>query len=224
MAIIVTNEGNFKKKELIPAGSYIARCYSMVVIGTHEEEFKGEKKMIKKIRITWELPNEVRVFKEENGEQPFSISKEYTLSLSEKANLTGIIQSWIGRNLKSDEKQLDITLLLGKPCMISIIHKISKAGNEYATVTNVNQMPKGMVCPPLHNPIVEFSVDRFDKEIFESLPNFIQEKIQTSVEYLRLSIDLPRNEKVQYENVSDDKTSSDIIDPVDDDNDDDLPF
>ena len=77
MAITAKNES--KPRELIPAGNYIARCYQMLQIGTVEEEYKGEKKMQEKVRISWELPTELKVFKEENGEQPLVISKEYTL-------------------------------------------------------------------------------------------------------------------------------------------------
>jgi hypothetical protein len=34
----------------------------------------------RKIRFSFELPTELRVFSEEKGEQPIAIHKEYTLS------------------------------------------------------------------------------------------------------------------------------------------------
>jgi hypothetical protein len=44
-------------------------------------------------------------------------------------------------------------------------------------------MMKGMVCPPQHNPSMEFSVLEFDRPKFESLHTFLQEMITGSTEY-----------------------------------------
>jgi len=87
MAILATNTGTGNNFEPIEAGSYPARCYSMIHIGTIKENFQGDEKTMNKVRITWELPTELKVFKEENGEQPHVVSKEFTLSLHEKATL-----------------------------------------------------------------------------------------------------------------------------------------
>ena len=37
MAITARTQSNTKKFEIIPAGSYPARCYSMIEMGTNEE-------------------------------------------------------------------------------------------------------------------------------------------------------------------------------------------
>ena len=77
----------------------------------------------------WELPTEIKVFKDENGEQPCVISKEYTLSMAEKANLRIAFKIMAVKIFTEDEaKSFDITKLLGVPCMINIIHKTSKDG------------------------------------------------------------------------------------------------
>jgi hypothetical protein len=44
MSIIASNNG--ATRELIPAGNYIARCISMIEIGTVAEQFMGETKSI----------------------------------------------------------------------------------------------------------------------------------------------------------------------------------
>lgn len=49
MAINATNKG--VKRELIPAGNYVARCYSMIEIGTVKESFQGDEKTLHKVRI-----------------------------------------------------------------------------------------------------------------------------------------------------------------------------
>jgi hypothetical protein len=84
MSITATTTTNNKKFEPIEAGSYPARCYSMIEMGTNEETYQGAAKMVNKVRITWELPTEMQVFKEERGPEPRVISKEFSLSMHEK--------------------------------------------------------------------------------------------------------------------------------------------
>ena len=108
MAIIATSNGG-TSHEPIPSGSYPARCYSMIHLGTIEENILGTVKKLNKVRITWELPTELKVFKEENGEQPHVISKEFTLSLHEKATLRNFLKNWRGKDFTEDEaKAFDI--------------------------------------------------------------------------------------------------------------------
>ncbi len=211
MAINATNSST--PRELIPAGNYIARCYQMIQIGTVEEEYLGEKKRQHKVRIGWELPNELKVFNTEKGEQPCVISSEYTLSLHEKSSLRKMLASWRGKDFTPDEaKCFDITKLVGVPCMLNIIHKASETNPSaiYERIAGVSPMPKGVPCPPQINSNLKLEYDTFDYEVFNALPDFIRTKIQTSEEYKKLK--LP-NETVI------DNHSSNITEPVDD-----LPF
>jgi uncharacterized protein (DUF2249 family) len=207
MAINATDTG--VKRELIPAGNYPARCYSMLHIGTIEENIMGDIKRLNRVNITWELPTETRVFKEENGEQPMVISQEFTLSMNEKANLRKFLESWIGKGFTEEEaKNFDITKLLGKPCMLSIIHKKSQKGSEYAIISSVATMPKGMECPEQINATLEFNFDdKFDVKVLESFPEFIKDKIKRSEEYKKKT--MPEHtdviEDAVYDNLNGDK-------------------
>ena len=182
MPITASNTGtNFAP---VPAGTYVARCFSMVHIGTIPEEYQGETKEQNKVRISWELPTEKKVFNEEKGEQPYSVSKDFTLSMHEKANLRKFLESWRGRGFTEDEaKSFDVTRLLEKPCMLSVIHKTSKQGKTYAEISSVSTLPKGFECPPQINPTFEFSFENFSQEKFDSLPDWLKDKIKTSKEY-----------------------------------------
>ena len=182
MSITATSNGaNFTP---VPAGTYAARCYSMIHIGTVAEDYMGESKELNKVRITWELPTEKKVFKEENGEQPYSVSKEFTLSMHEKANLRKFLESWRGKGFTEEEaKSFDITKLLGKSCLISIIHKTSKQGSQYAVISSCSTLPKGMTCPDQINPSFEFSWENFDQEKFDNLPDWLKDKMKNSNQY-----------------------------------------
>jgi len=183
MAINATNTG--AKRELIPAGNYIARCYQMLHLGTIQEPYMGEMKTMNKVRIGWELPTELRVFKEENGQQPCAISKTFTLSMHEKSNLRKVLASWRGKEFSEEEaKQFDISKLLGVPCMLNLIHKPSKDGTkQYEEIGSISPLPKGFNCPDPINPYQILDYENFDWETFNKLPDFLKTLIQSSVEF-----------------------------------------
>lgn len=186
MAIIATAANS--QRELIPAGNYVARCYQMIHIGTITETIMGEEKTLNKVRIGWELPTELKVFKEENGEQPRVISKEFTLSMHEKSSLRKALASWRGKDFTEGEaKAFDITKLLGATCMLNIIHKPSKDGlKTYEEIAGITPMPKGFECPPQINKTTVWDYDNPDNALFDSLPDFIKDKIKSSLEYQKM--------------------------------------
>jgi hypothetical protein len=202
MPITATNTQT--QREPIPAGNYIARCYQMIEIGTVKETILGKEKILPKVRIGWELPTELKVFKDENGEQPCVISKEYTLSMAEKANLRIALKSWRGKDFTEDEaKSFDITKLLGVPCMINIIHKTSKDGLKvYEEISGITPIPKGIECPPQYNKTLLLSYDSFDVEVFNKLPDFIRNKMTGSLEYV--AIQSPNHTNIEPSTASED--------------------
>lgn len=184
MAILATTSP--QQRELIPAGNYIGRCYQMIEIGTVSEVILGETKVLKKVRIGWELPTEQKVFNEEKGEQPCVISKEFTLSMHEKSSLRAALKSWRGKDFTEEEaKSFDITKLLGVPCMINIIHKPGKSdpSKTYQEISGITGVPKGVNVPEQINKTMCLSYDQFDEDLFSSLPDFIKDKMRGSIEY-----------------------------------------
>lgn len=210
MAINATNKG--VQRELIPSGNYIARCYQMLQIGTVDEMVMGTVKTLNKVRIGWELPTELKTFNTEKGEQPFVISKEFTLSMHEKSNLRKLLASWRGKDFTEEEaKCFDITKLLSVPCMLNVIHKPSKSdpSKVYEEISNVSPMPKGVKCPPQINQTMVLEYENFDWDVFNNLPDFIKIKVQSSAEYKEMQ--QPQERHINYAN--------EITEPIDD-----LPF
>ncbi len=173
---------------LAPDGNHIARCYQMIEIGTVNEIVMGKSVTLRKVRIGWELPNEKKEFVDGQGEKPFVISKEYTLSMHEKSTLRKDLKSWGGKDFTEEEaKSFDITKLIGAACMLNIIHQPSKDGTKvYANISGVTPMPKGVTAPPAINPRFELSYDNFNEEVFNTLPEFITNKMKGSLEYTTL--------------------------------------
>jgi len=177
-----------KKREVIPAGNYVARAFSMVHIGTVKEQILGEVKKLNKVRFTWELPTETRVFDEDKGEQPLVISKEYNVSMHEKSRLRLDIESWKGRTFTDAEaKSFDLAGLIGEVCMLNIIIKTTKGGNDFAVISNITSLPKGLQYPAQVNPSYEWNYeDKFDEEAIDKFPEFIRDRIRHSDEYRKL--------------------------------------
>ena len=176
--------------EPIPAGTYLARCYSMIHLGTHDDEYQGRAKKTNKVRITWELPTEMKIFNPEKGEQPLSVSKEFTLSMSEKSNLRAFLTSWRGKPFTAEEATaFDITKLLGVPCQISIIHEPSKKdpSRMYERISSISSVMKGVICPGQMNPTFMFSLEEFNPDAFSALPDWLKDIVRESDEYKALS-------------------------------------
>lgn len=183
MAIKATKKGG-EDFAPIEEGSYVGRIYQIIHIGT-VMGFQGT--MQNKVRLTFELPTEMMVFKEENGEQPRVISQEYTLSFHEKATLTKVINACDPKALKVGDDgfmdEYDVEKLIGKACLVTVVHRKGKDEKVYANIGNCTVLPKGMTCPPAINEPKILNYDNFDQEYFATLPQFIQDKIKSSDEY-----------------------------------------
>jgi hypothetical protein len=179
----LTDSGG-KEFEAAPIGNHVARCIGLIDLGTQQGEYQGKTTHARKIVLRWELPNEVMSEGEWAG-QPFMVSQFYTASLSEKANLRKVLESWRGKPFTPEELMgFDSKNLLDKPCMVNITH--TEKGK--AKVASVAQVPKGMTVPGRVNDILYFSLEPgdFSQATFEALPKFFKEMIEKSPEWSEL--------------------------------------
>ena len=168
--------GGFKQVE---AGTYNARCIKVVDLGTQQSNFNGEISWRRQVLVIWELPSELK----EDTTEPLTISKFYTLSLHEKANLGIDLTSWRGRAFTEKEKQgFDITKLLGVPCMLNVI----EGNNGKSKVGSLMPLPKGTEIAEQITPSLSFSVDDYQngkKEAFNQLSEGIRNIILRAKEF-----------------------------------------
>jgi hypothetical protein len=174
-----TGGGDFKQA---PVGNHIARCVGLIDLGTQRGEYQGEPTVRKQVLVQWELPNETT---EIGGEQkPFLVSKFYTNSLSEKANLRKDLESWRSVPFSQEElRKFDLQNILGKPCMVNVIH--NEKGK--AKVTGVAALAKGVTCPPAVNATTAFWLDEYDDAKFMALSDGIKDIIKKSDEHKELN-------------------------------------
>lgn len=166
----------------ISQGLHHAICYAVYDLGTQYQERFG--KYVRKILIGWEIPGE-RITIERDGEQkdlPRAISKTYTNSLHEKAQLRKDLESWRGRAFSERELEgFDILALLGANCMIQVIHK-KKDDKTYANVANIVSLPRVMEKKECENPHKWFSFEE-GMDIPENTPQWIIDIIKASNEW-----------------------------------------
>jgi len=173
MALIAKNSGG-SDFELTPAGNHIAVCYQVIDLGIQHGEYMGAPTSSHKVRIAWELSNELM-----SDGRPFSIGSIFTLSLSEKSNLRPLLESWRGRPFTEQELEgFDLKNVLGAACMVNVIHKPNQAGQMRARVSSVSALPKGMQKPAISNPPLFYSIDD-DKDgvIYAKLDEWLQKMI-----------------------------------------------
>lgn len=176
-----TGGGDFEQP---PVGTHVARCVKLIDIGTQKGEYQGKATFKRQVIIGWELPTELMATGDYAG-KPFTVSKFYTASLSEKANLRADLKNWRGREFTDQELAgFKAKNILGKPCMLSL----TTNDKNKVRVTGVMALPKGMQVPDQVNPEVYLSLEagEFDQKTFDALSDGYKKMITVSPEYQAL--------------------------------------
>jgi hypothetical protein len=167
----------------VPQGNHVARLYEIIHVGTIPTTWQGQEKMTDKIRLSFELCNERKEFKEGEGEKPFSISREFTYSWGPKGHLRPFVEGFIGTKLHDDEAyNFNLEDLLGEACLLNVVHT-EKDGNTYANIQGASPLPKGMTAPELVNETRSLDINTMPYKDIGGLPLFIQSKMYSSEEF-----------------------------------------
>jgi hypothetical protein len=171
MSINVEDKPKESSYEPVPAGNHVARIYNIIHIGTTLEDTPWGEKQQNKVRITFELPNETKEFKEGEGEKPMSISRTFNISWHEKASLRKFVKGIEGK----DHAKFDLEKLLGKVCMLNVSHN-TKGDKTYANIDSAAPLPKGMDEPEAVNEAYILNYEeKWDEERYNKLPDFLKE-------------------------------------------------
>ena len=180
MAILAKGSegGDFK---LVPEGTHLARCVTVVDCGMQKTEWQGQEKWQHKVWIAFEVPA-VRVEwtkDEKEHEGPAIIGKLYTNNIGDKAHLGQHLASWRGKSFTGIEIRdgFDVGQLLDKPCQISVTHN-DKGERTYANITGIMGLPAGVEVPERETPLTLYDPDSSEaSKVFDSLPKWLQEKV-----------------------------------------------
>lgn len=141
--------------ELIPEGLTLGVCYAIIDLGTHhDDKFNKDKN---EVCLIWELPD-VEPIMVDDKPMPRVISKRYTLSLNERANLRNDLECWRGKEFTEEQLEgFDLKVLAGVNCQIQIFHH-KKGAKTYANIKNLMPVPKGHVNVKPVNTVVVYDI------------------------------------------------------------------
>lgn len=170
-------------------GNYFCRIAQVIDLGLHHKDvWDGvnnkfvkdlEKAPVNMLMVTYEFVTEF--MKDEQGndveDKPRWLSEEFPL-YSLKSDLATSTKRYNAIDPKQ-EKKGDWGQLGAYPCTVTIAHK--KSGK--AKIGNVAPPMKGMAVPELKNPVKIFDLSEPDLDIFRSLPEWLQERIKSNLQY-----------------------------------------
>jgi hypothetical protein len=190
MALTISESAKQERK-LPEAGATVGVLYSLVDLGHQKTNWDNQEKWSPKVRLTFELPDQLDEFEvEEKGKvtkvsKPMVVSIEQTRSLGEKASLRKLLEQWRGQTFTSKELQaFSLKNLLGKPAMLTLIHKTSQQGRQYCAIAGASKLPKGMKAPAATtNDQLYYEIEQGEAGQFNDMPDWLQEKIRASKEF-----------------------------------------
>lgn len=196
--------GTFKP---VPAGMHLARLYRIIDLGTQKSEFDGNVNFLHKVKFVWEIHGD-----DDSGApivtdkgEPMIITKDYTLSWGEKANLRKDLEAWRGKPFTTDEqKRFDLKNVLDKWCMVNVQHKPRLKGGVYANVVSVTPVPtavRNAGLPDGFNKPEIFTISEPDMNMFNGFGDYLKKTIEASPEWQAL---LGRNGKSKQDDGFDD--------------------
>lgn len=142
MADTITAKASDAKFKTHPEGQFVAQCVDAIDLGERVEEFAGKpKKLAHKCALVFRTGEK----NEDTGEY-IDISREFTVSMGELANLRKFLEQWRGKPYTAEQIGAGVPLhkLAGNHGLLSVAHRTSGNGRTYANITACVGVPKQM--------------------------------------------------------------------------------
>jgi hypothetical protein len=165
--------------QLPTEGTHDAICIRVIDAGTQFHKKYGKRRVL---IITVELTDETAIFHEEKGEEPFTLSAYFTLTLGEKSKLHETIVAWKGRHAV-ESLRFDLGRLLGSPCTVNVIHEEDEKGQLKAKILKPILPPgRGVKFPAPVNPLLSYAISDGMGGSFDQQVEWVQKMICASEE------------------------------------------
>lgn len=142
LTLTCKDSGDFKPH---PEGIHPAVCVDVMDLGLVETDFQGVKKMVNKVKLTFESEA-----KGDDG-KPCTVSKNFTASLHPKAKLAEFLGKWRGRPVAPGES-IDLQKLIGACCTLVLSHQQNLSGKTYAAIDAVSKPTKKVAASGTYDP------------------------------------------------------------------------
>ena len=185
----IKTESKFERPPSLDAGTYPGAPVQVIGLGLQEQRaWKGETKSPRQmLKITYELADEFMLDEEgkEDESRPRWVSEDFPLH-SLEADLATSTKRYNAMD-PTLEHGGDFSKLLGSPCLIVLSADPSKKDADviYNNVKDVNAMraKDAAKAAGLVNPTKVFDFYDPDFEVFQSLPEWIQNTIKEGLDY-----------------------------------------
>ena len=164
-----------KPRELAPEGAHNAVCVQVIDLGTQPAMKEGWDDS-RSIQLAFQLVDE----QTSNG-KAVVVYKQY--GYTAKGNFGKLLKSWLA---VKDPNSYDPKNMLGKAALVTVVHRESKGnGNTYDNVDTISALPKNAKVKRHTEKLKGLFLEKgeFDQEVFDSLSDYLKQKIAGSPEY-----------------------------------------
>lgn len=179
MAFNPQKQNNNKKEyPLPPEGTTPARLARIIELGTQDTQY-GE---MKQIILQYSLPMHQIEYNEEWKQQFISTSRMKMSSFKDtKTNRKSTLMKHVDALGEGCE---DIKELLGKECLLTIVHNKSMDGSKvYANIDNISKPMPGMNNDELDTEPFYFDFEYPEDDTWNRLSNYQKDIIRSSIDY-----------------------------------------
>lgn len=166
----------------IPGGTYLGICVYSVALGEQLCEFEGKSKgYYNQVMLGFEICGQTVEI--DGKQEPRVLSKTFNATKGKKSGLRKFLGAWEAKELTDDEYlDSDTNDYVGRPAFLTIV--LNETG-EYSNIDGIAPLPLGLPIdvPKPMSQLIRFDMEPWDQKVFESLPEWAQERIKKSTEY-----------------------------------------
>ena len=166
----------------IPGGTYLGICVYSIALGEQLCEFEGKSKgYYNQVMLGFEICGQTVEI--DGKQEPRVLSKTFNATKGKKSGLRKFLGAWEAKEMTDDEYlDSDTNDYVGRPAFLTIV--LNETG-EYSNIDGIAPLPTGLPIdvPKPMSQLIRFDMEPWDQKLFESLPEWAQEKIKKSTEY-----------------------------------------
>lgn len=166
----------------LPGGTYLGICVYSIALGEQLCEFKDKGKSYNnQVMLGFEICG--HTVEVDGKQEPRTLGRTFNIAKSKNAGLRKFLGAWEARELSDDEfLDADTNDYVGRPAFLTVV--LNETG-EYSNIDAIAPLPSGLPIdvPQPISTLIRFDMEPWDQKLFESLPEWAQEKVKKSTEY-----------------------------------------
>lgn len=127
-------------------GQFPSVCVDFLDLGNRVKQFPGSPP-----KLTYCIAVSFQSGEKDAQGRMLTVNAEFTASMHEKASLRKFLEDWRGKTYTKEEVAQGIPAdkLVGRPCLLTVEHKVSGGGRTYAKIRGIAPLPKQIPAPVL---------------------------------------------------------------------------